>query len=100
LTPPSRKREETKEEVLEQLLKAYRSTQVHGWESDQDLFERVATGAREVVKAYLDVGGANNIHAARLLLKNTVKKTEQTFEEHPLRQELQLLLLKVEKLDS
>jgi len=68
----------SKEEVLEQLLKAYRSTQIHGWEGQQDLFNGVARGAKDVVGAYLAVGGSGNIHAAKLLLKNILKKTEVT----------------------
>ena len=60
-------------------MKGYRTVQVQGWESDKDIFLQVVESAKKVVHSYLQVGGDQNRHSAKLLLRNLIKKTEVFF---------------------
>jgi len=89
-----------KEEVLEQLLKAYRSAQIHGWENDTEAFKIVANAAKDVVQAALDLNEKKHLYSIRLAIKNTLKKAQNSFEDTPLYQELSQSLSKLEKAEN
>ena len=86
----------SKKESVELLQKAYRASQVYGWESDEKLFLNVSQCTKDLVEAYIQQGGDKNIHSATLVLKNFLKRTQEYFQDHTSHKQLSEILKNIE----
>jgi hypothetical protein len=81
-----------KKKAIDFLEKQRRASQKPSWEIDQELFNEYGQATLALAEAYLEDGTAESLSSGKMMLRNMLKRAEDSFSSTELYQKLEIAL--------